>query len=510
MSCTARIKGIPQMPTVNARGGPALSYPIVYQASVWTANLPVLDVQVDEQGLALDGKVYRWLKVVFPNNTEGWVRDDLIEIAGDCSALGYKNTSDALVLAFSLSHEAPSVTLGRQGPDQGADEQEVRGIGGDVCLVTLTGDPNLPLVNARSGPGPNHGVIFQMERGTSRIYVIDVADDESGADHRWFNLAFPNGQTGWMRDDVIAIQGDCTPVGYEHLDEPVLASRAPRLSSEPVAVEPVAGTAPDSGCEGTVISTIPAKVRSGPNVTYNIVTTVEPNTVLPIDDSRAQDDGGDFIWLLVTTQEGQTGWIRSDLMRYQGDCADFGVVAASDDLYPSPMRRYFFTQGYGGINGHRGWDLALEDEAILSGPMGGRVVRAHPCSRCTPDKPAWRHHGIPYGDQNALRDPGWGWGYGNHVIVRYLHDRLPPSTRQKLAELGLAGHHLYVVYAHLKEMYPSVGDELTAETELGTCGDTGWSSGPHLHLEVRAGPNPDSMGSWLSLALLDPAVLFNR
>lgn len=56
-------------------------------------------------------------------------------------------------------------------------------------------------------------------------------------------------------------------------------------------------------------------------------------------------------------------------------------------------------------------------------------------------------------------------GYGNHVVV---------------------GHEgaLNSLYAHLGVISVKVGQEVTQEVQLGTVGVSGWTTGPHLHLEV--------------------------
>lgn len=43
----------------------------------------------------------------------------------------------------------------------------------------------------------------------------------------------------------------------------------------------------------------------------------------------------------------------------------------------------------------------------------------------------------------------------------------------------------YVYYAHLSEISVKEGEEVVAGTRVGLSGNTGKSSGPHLHFEVR-------------------------
>lgn len=58
------------------------------------------------------------------------------------------------------------------------------------------------------------------------------------------------------------------------------------------------------------------------------------------------------------------------------------------------------------------------------------------------------------------------WGYGKHVMIDH-------------------GDNITSVYAHLDRIYVHVGQELVVGDTLGTMGNTGWSTGPHLHFEIR-------------------------
>ena len=63
---------------------------------------------------------------------------------------------------------------------------------------------------------------------------------------------------------------------------------------------------------------------------------------------------------------------------------------------------------------------------------------------------------------------GWKNGYGNIVLIE--HDG-PVVT----------------LYAHQEELHVSSGYVIDKGEVLGKCGSTGWSTGPHLHFEVRTG-----------------------
>ncbi len=62
-------------------------------------------------------------------------------------------------------------------------------------------------------------------------------------------------------------------------------------------------------------------------------------------------------------------------------------------------------------------------------------------------------------------------GYGYHVILQH-------------------GQGYESVYGHLSEIDVKVGDKVGVNTILGLSGSTGFSTGPHLHLEVRLNGQP--------------------
>lgn len=66
---------------------------------------------------------------------------------------------------------------------------------------------------------------------------------------------------------------------------------------------------------------------------------------------------------------------------------------------------------------------------------------------------------VIYADQTLL-------GYGKHVIIDN-------------------GHHITSVYGHLDAIGVTKGDTVDVGDVIGLRGTTGWSTGPHLHLEIR-------------------------
>jgi murein DD-endopeptidase MepM/ murein hydrolase activator NlpD len=92
-----------------------------------------------------------------------------------------------------------------------------------------------------------------------------------------------------------------------------------------------------------------------------------------------------------------------------------------------------------------------------------------------------RHPGIDlhasYGDPiHACRagvvvSAGWLGGYGNAVIIDH-------------------GGGMATLYAHQSRMAVTAGEQVSAGQVIGYIGSTGFSTGPHLHFEVRVNGNP--------------------
>lgn len=67
-------------------------------------------------------------------------------------------------------------------------------------------------------------------------------------------------------------------------------------------------------------------------------------------------------------------------------------------------------------------------------------------------------------------EAGWGGAYGNNVVIRHNDGR-------------------YTQYGHLSSVTVAVGRSVGKGAQIGLSGSTGNSSGPHLHFEVRTGPD---------------------
>ena len=79
-----------------------------------------------------------------------------------------------------------------------------------------------------------------------------------------------------------------------------------------------------------------------------------------------------------------------------------------------------------------------------------------------------------------VTESGMSPEYGNYMVVRHSET-------------------VYTLYAHCAEVLPVAGDTVKAGQVIGTVGDTGNATGPHLHFEIRDGEtwlNPEELLSF--------------
>lgn len=117
--------------------------------------------------------------------------------------------------------------------------------------------------------------------------------------------------------------------------------------------------------------------------------------------------------------------------------------------------------------GHQGVDINGVPVGTNIYPLfDGEVVSVHHYNyNCYPVKKANGGYDCSHCGSN---------GYGNMVKIK-----------GKAAD----GNEYYAIYGHLNEINVSVGQKVTTNTVIGTVGNTGCSTGAHLHLELRTMSN---------------------
>lgn len=129
-------------------------------------------------------------------------------------------------------------------------------------------------------------------------------------------------------------------------------------------------------------------------------------------------------------------------------------IPSGDVNWPNPRYRYGST-AFGEESTHTGVDLVADRSTPIVAAGNGEVI--------------WVGYGL-YGGVQDLSDP-----YGLAVAIRH--------------DFGYEGQVLYSAYAHMESTNVWLGQRVLAGEKIGTVGDTGHASGPHLHFEIRAEEN---------------------
>jgi murein DD-endopeptidase MepM/ murein hydrolase activator NlpD len=186
-------------------------------------------------------------------------------------------------------------------------------------------------------------------------------------------------------------------------------------------------------------------------------------------------------------------------------------------LFDSPVRgsyyigwRYLVPVPY--LDGtHKGVDYVSNGRVtglpIFAGG-NGLVTLANLCTPCSAALPNFNAHGLSQAQRNAaFNDPVWNYGFGHLVVVRYSWKDISVTGREAMRQAGCEGWNAYVFYAHLHQIFVSRGQSVRDGVQIGTMGDTGNSTAPHLHLEIRC--SRDTNGA-TNYRRIDPLRMFRE
>lgn len=131
--------------------------------------------------------------------------------------------------------------------------------------------------------------------------------------------------------------------------------------------------------------------------------------------------------------------------------AQAAAVTAKAALWEKPVSKYTLsaTFGKGGSmwsHKHSGQDFAVPVGTPVDAVSAGTVVKAGP------------------------NGGGDGPAYGNAIVIKHANNT-------------------YSQYAHLSKIQVKIGEKVTKGEQIARSGNTGNSSGPHLHFEIRTTPN---------------------
>ncbi|MFI5860813.1 M23 family metallopeptidase [Streptomyces sp. NPDC051546] len=131
--------------------------------------------------------------------------------------------------------------------------------------------------------------------------------------------------------------------------------------------------------------------------------------------------------------------------------AQTAALKAQAALWEKPVSKYTLsaTFGKGGTmwsHKHSGQDFAVPVGTRVDAVSAGTVVKAGP------------------------NGGGDGPAYGNAIVIKHANNT-------------------YSQYAHLSKIQVKIGQKVSKGAQIALSGNTGNSSGPHLHFEIRTTPN---------------------
>jgi murein DD-endopeptidase MepM/ murein hydrolase activator NlpD len=187
---------------------------------------------------------------------------------------------------------------------------------------------------------------------------------------------------------------------------------------------------------------------------------------------RQQQDQQAQLQATLADQQAALAYYASLEAQFEQQRAELEAEKARFDALVVQLQRQYDSQarGYGGGSGQFGW------------PEQGPITQGFGCSDLLgePYDPncASRHFhtgidiGAPGGttiqaaDAGLVSFEGWGGGYGNVIILTH-------------------GNGFSTLYAHMSGFAVGSGDRVGRGQPIGNEGSTGYSTGPHLHFEIR-------------------------
>ncbi|WP_392481442.1 murein hydrolase activator EnvC family protein [Nostoc sp. C110] len=124
--------------------------------------------------------------------------------------------------------------------------------------------------------------------------------------------------------------------------------------------------------------------------------------------------------------------------------------------------------------------MAYPSDASTSSPFGWRVhpILGYRRFHAGLDFAASYGSKIRAADSGRVIFAGWYGGYGRAVIIDH-------------------GNGITTLYGHTSELYVSEGQAVERGQAIGAVGSTGFSTGPHLHFEVRRNGTPVDPANYL-------------
>ena len=204
----------------------------------------------------------------------------------------------------------------------------------------------------------------------------------------------------------------------------------------------------------------------GLEVNADIIRPGDSLAILPIDGALHTITSGDTLGSIASDYEVTV----DDIINYPGNNladANAPLTIASKLVIPNGVKPFVNQQAVAYTSG------AAPANARIGGgnfvwPTAGSINQRYWGGHAAVDLGAWTGAPVKAADGGyvALATGGWNGGYGNHIIIDH-------------------GNGFVTLYAHLNSIFVKPGESVAAGQQIGSVGNTGNSTGPHLHFEIR-------------------------
>ena len=123
---------------------------------------------------------------------------------------------------------------------------------------------------------------------------------------------------------------------------------------------------------------------------------------------------------------------------------------------------------------------AIKGSGVFTWPTSGSITQRHWSGHRAIDIGSWSGSSVRAADSGHVVVAGGGWngGYGNHVVIDH-------------------GNGFTTLYAHLNTIFVRRGENIGRGDQIGSVGNSGNSTGPHLHFEIRYQGTPQNPFGYL-------------
>ena len=201
---------------------------------------------------------------------------------------------------------------------------------------------------------------------------------------------------------------------------------------------------------------------------YSTIRPGQKLKILPIDGLIYKIKKGDTLEAIAKTYQSDI----NDMVDFNKLTSIHDIIAGQEIMLPNGIKPSSYTPTSRSI-------ASVFTAPSTSTPIdsGGKLLWPTNSRRIT-QYYKWRHSGLDIGNKTGqpiyasesgkVTTAGWSrGGYGYYIIINH-------------------GGGLETLYAHASKLYVKKGDTVSRGDIIAAIGSTGWSTGPHIHYEVRA------------------------